>query len=381
MSQAVVLVAIMTTDGGHLIKALASAELLNLRGYLRLGPRDAIFVIAMAAIVLFAFAILRTGVEAVEAVPAIKPWAAVGWGAVIVVSAWLKPGSGAVLRLQNGIFHSWTAFGNSLAKWSAVRALALSAVVISITAIIVATVRPADALPFMILSAVGAATAAAVCFRLYVYGAAPAQRTARLKWPVIRWPTTPVWTILLQRLRRRFGFMPAWLLVLALLVVGSAVGGLAAYNNHSPGAGFTVVSGVALISGGMITFPDLALVRLAARQPVSIRRLLSLLCLPPLGLVAALTFAANLAAGLGLAMAVSSAVFVAGVLAVWLLLLMPQAMMRSPRGAVGLAAGDLVMALIIKSFALFGLLAVVYLVVRIVLNLRAVAHGRWREAG
>lgn len=372
----------MTTDGGYLIKTLARAELLNLRSYLRLGPRDAAFVVAMAAIIVFALAMLHLGVAAVEAMPAIKPWAAVGWGAAIVAYAWLKPGSGAVIRLQGGIFQPWTAFGNNLAIWSAIRALAVSAVVSTITAMIVAAVRPADILPFLTLSAVGTAMGAAVCSRIYTYGAAaPARRTARIKWPVIRWPTTPVWTILLQRLRRRFGFMPAWLLALALLILGTAVGGLAAYNNHSPGAGFTIVSGFALISGGMIVFPDLALVRLASRQPVSVWRLLSLFCLAPLGLVAAFTLAANLLAGLGLAMALSSSVFVAVALALWLLLLMPQAMMRSPRGAVGLAAGDLVMALIIKSFALFGLLAVVYLVVRIVLNLRAAAHGRWREAG
>ena len=373
----------MTIDGGHLIPILARAELLNLRSYLRLGPRDAIFVIAMAAIVLFAFAALHEGVATVEAMPGIKPWAAFGWGILLVTWAWLKPHSGAVARLQGGIFHPWATFGNGLRLWSCVRAIAISAALIVVTAVVVALVRLPDTLPFVALSAAGAVIGALACYHLYAYsGNVPAPPRAKRKLPELklRWPTTPAWTILTQRLRRRIGFMPAGLAALLLIALGTVIGGLAAINNQSPGAGFTIVSATALISGSILTFPDLALVRLAARQPVSLRRLLALFSLLPLGLVVIATLIASLTAGLGLVLALSSAAFVACVLAVWLLLLLPQAMMRSPRGAIGLAAGDLVMALIIKAFALFGLLAVLYLVIRIVFNLRSTTLGRWRPA-
>ena len=366
------------------MRTLARAELLNLRGYMVVGPRDGLFVVALLTMAFFAAAILHGGVEMAESYPAFKPWLATAWGVLCVLSAWIKPGSATVIRLQGGIFHPWLGHGTGLKSWAMVRAVSLGLVAVAATAIMVAVVQVQDVPAFIALAAGGIAIGAGVCYLAFSYTApAPSPARLRIKRPALTWPglTGPAWTLVAGRLRRRFGILPAWLAILLLLVLGTAVGGLAAHNNHNPGVGFTIVGVSALIAGGFLTFPDLAMVRLAARQPVSLARLLRLFCLVPLMIVLVLTLVAGLVSGIGPAMAASCAVFVTLALGLWLMLLLPQAMMRSPRGAVGLAAGDLVLALLIKSAALFGLLAVVYLIVRIILNLRAIRRNRWREAG
>lgn len=361
-------------------RALARAEVLNLRSYLRLGRGDTLFAVAAVTILVFAFAILHEGVAAVAALPTVKPWAAVAWGAACVQTAWLKPGGAGVLRLQDGVFQPWLGGGMTLKSWSALRAVVIAAMVVAVTTVVLAFVRLADVLPFIALALLGIAAGAALCFRLYSYNVVVRPRRParpRLAW---RFPATPAWTLLSHRLRRR-AILPVWLFALVVWTLGAAIAGLAAHNNHNPGIGFVILSVAALISGGLIASPDLAVVRLAARQPISVHRLLILFCALPLILTLVLTLGAGLAAGLGSAMAAGAAAFATLTLATWLILLIPHAMMRSPRGAVGLAAGDLVLTLLIKAAALFGLLAVAYLVVRIVVNLRAAARLRWREAG
>src|SRR3569623_1512147 len=90
---------------------LAAAEGLNLRAYARVTWRDSLFAVSIVTIAAFAVGILAQSIAGIEALPAVRPWAAFAWGAFLIYATWLKPGSRHVMQLQSGVFLPWTAFG------------------------------------------------------------------------------------------------------------------------------------------------------------------------------------------------------------------------------------------------------------------------------
>ncbi len=357
---------------------LTRLEALVLRGWLNAARRDIRFGLSIVVIAGFVVAAVVRAVRLIAMKPDIGLVLAGAAGFAIFHLSFIGPGSARWRQLRTGILQPWTAFGPALNRFVHLRAAALTLVAISAVTIVAAVTRPDLALPCFASMFTGAALAALTT----ALGLRGRFRLPRLRLPRptmrLRLPTA-VRVSLATTFRRKLGIMPVWLLSGGLWALATPASALAQHNNPGTTVGFGMITVIGLICAIALAWPNLRLVRFLAFQPIPFHRIAARISGPQVALVALLALAASFGAAQPVPMALTSAAVVVGGVCLWLVLLIPYAMTRSVQAAPAMAGGELIVAAIVKFAFQFGLIAVGWLIVRAIANIRAVPRNRWRD--
>jgi len=358
---------------------LTRLEGLEARRWLREVYRDPRFCLSLLVIGAF----IVTAVVNVARLAATFPMAglvlAVVAGFLTYRASFIAPGSLRRRDIETGILHPWVAFGPAFNRWARARAALVTIAVCAGLALVVLVVRSHLALPCVVGIGLGAGFAA-------VTTGFPLRRGLNL--PPLqlpgalsrRMPMPPsVRMSLAGAFRRKVGAVPVSLLNIGLWAFATPASALATHNNPGAHIGFAMITGVGLICGLALAWPNLRLVRFLAFQPILLRRIVARLCGPQVGLVALLALAAAFGGGQPLGLALVSAAVVVGGVCVWLVLLVPYAMTRTVGAAPMMAVSELIVAATVKFALQFGLVAVGWLIFRAIGNILAVGRNRWRE--
>lgn len=358
---------------------LARLEWLSLRGWLEEMRRDPRFALSAVVIVGFAITCVVIAAGRADTHPRVCFALTLATGFWFFRSGFIAPDSARWRQLRAGVFQPWTGFGHTLKRWAYLRATIVTAAFSFGTTVVVATAQPERAFACLGGLWLGAGLA------LLIAGVIPNRRwhLPNLRLPAgLRFdPNMPVAVrvSLKTTLRRRAGIMPVWLLSGGLWALATPASALATHNTPDAHIGFAMITVVGLICGLAFAWPSLTLVRFLAFQPIPMRRIVTPLCGPQVGIVAVAAMAAAFGAGQPFGLALASAAVVVGGVCLWLALLIPHAMTRSVRAAPALALCEIGIALIVKFTFQFGLLAVGWLIFRTTGNIRAVARHRWKE--
>lgn len=353
-------------------------EGLVLRGWLNAARRDMRFGLSILVIAGFVVAAVVRAVRLVALKPDIGLVLAGVAGFVIFHLSFIAPGSARWRHLQTSALHPWTAFGPALNRFVHLRAAAVTLIIILATTIVAAVTHARLALPCFAGMVAGVMLAAVTT----AFGLRRRFRLPRLRLPRphlrLRLPPA-VRVSLAGTFRRKLGIMPVWLLSGGAWALATPASALAEHNNPGTTVGFGMITVIGLICALVLAWPNLRLVRILAFQPIPLHRIAIHLSGPQVALVALLAIAAGFGAAQPLPLALTSAAVVVAGVCLWLVLLIPYAMTRSVHAAPGMAGGELVVAGIVKFAFQFGIVAVGWLIVRAIANIRAVPRNRWRD--
>jgi hypothetical protein len=358
---------------------LTRLEGLGLRRWLYEAARDWRFALSIVVLAGLGLAGLNKMVALMTARPGTGPILAAGFGFAVFRLAFIAPGSSRWRQLRSGVLHPWTAFGPALRRWVHARAAVITLGVCLMFIATVLAIRPAAALACGTGMGVGAALAAATSALRPFRGVSFTPVRPRLNLNLFSAMPPSVRAPLADTFRRKVGAIPVWLLSCGLWTLATPASALATHNTPGAPIGFGLITATGLICGLTLAWPNLRLIRFLAFHPIPMRRIVAPLCGPQVGLVAVLALAAAIGAGQPFGLAAASAAVVTGGVCLWLVLLVPYAMTRSPGGAVAMAACELVVAVIVKFALQFGVVAAGWLIARAIVNIRAVSRNRWRE--
>jgi hypothetical protein len=357
---------------------LTRLECLVLRGWLNAARRDIRFGLSIVVIAGFVIAAVVRAVRLIAIKPDIGLVLAGVAGFALFHLSFIAPESSRWRQLRTGVLQPWTAFGPVLNRFVHLRAAALTLMIVSATTIIAAVTHPRLAVACFACMAAGAMLAMATT----ALGLRSRFRLPRLRLPRpnmrLRLPPA-VRMSLAATFRRKLGIIPVWLLSGGLWALATPASALAQHNNPGTTVGFGMITVIGLICAIALAWPNLRLVRFLAFQPIPLYRIAARISGPQVALVALLAVAAGFGAAQPLPLALTSAAVVVGGVCLWLVLLIPYAMTRSVHAAPGMAGGELVVAAIVKFAFQFGLIAVGWLIVRAIANIRAVSRNRWRD--
>lgn len=180
-------------------------------------------------------------------------------------------------------------------------------------------------------------------------------------------------------MRRKVGPFPTLWLIMIVWGIAGAAAGLAARNNEDNYLGVFVLIVAGMICGGILTWPDLSLVRFLAYSAAKTRRVIVATSAPRLVLSGLMALVAGGLAGLQIVLTLMSFGLVMVCLSVWLLLLITFGMTKTESGAIGFAVTEVFVAILLSSFFQSAIVAAPWLVGRAAFNYRRANRRRWRE--
>lgn len=339
---------------------LTRLEGLRLKGWMDELLRDIRFAVSLSTLVLLGVCAVVAIAMRASGPGGVALGLAVGY--VLFDRALPQADSALVMTLRHGVLRPWLAFDGALNRWLLVRAMVLSLGAIALVAALIAFVRPAEILPWLECSTGG------VCACLLVRSFGKDRLTSHLPTLWKQQRHAPPWRGLYRAI-----------VVVLLLMLAIAISILARRNNASSEIGLAVLTALSLLIAVYATWPNLTLLRFLAQQPIGLPRLMLRYWFVPVIVTFFVMAAASLLAGLSWPYAALCTLMTVLAMALWLGLLIGYGMTRTARGAMALVICDLVSAAIFMFAFQLGVLAVVWLVIRLILLYRGLPRRRWRD--